>query len=171
MRGLARMVQVSPQHCIVDLSVKGLSPGQYQASVRENGDISQGALSTGGVWQGGNASEGPPRGSFGELEVDGSGSGSLLLQQPVEIWELIGRSFVVSQMKEGLAANDDPNTVCGVIARSAGVWENQKTVSPPLSKKQRSPLQGADLGGPKHRCVHAPEKRYGRSGRSSLARA
>lgn len=142
------MVQVSPQHCIVDLSVKGLSPGQYQASVRENGDISQGALSTGGVWQGGNANdEGPPRGSFGELEVDESGSGSVLLQQPVEIWELIGRSFVVSQMKEGLAAANDPNTVCGVIARSAGVWENQKTVSPPLSSLQKAKKESPSLRG------------------------
>ncbi|KAF8246258.1 Cu,Zn superoxide dismutase-like protein [Wilcoxina mikolae CBS 423.85] len=125
-RGLARIVQVSPKYSIVDLSVRGLSPGKYYASVRENGDISQGAVSTGGVWQGGDGND-APRGSFGELQVDKSGVGSVLIERPVEIWELIGRSFVVSQKEEGFATND-PNTLCGVIARSAGVWENEKTV-------------------------------------------
>jgi len=125
-RGLARMVQISPKLTIIDLTVRGLSPGTYYATIRQNGDISRGAASTGGVWQGGDADE-EPRGNVGEVKVDKSGNGSVLLDRPVEIWELIGRSFVVSQTKEGFARNDE-DTVCGVIARSAGVWENDKTV-------------------------------------------
>ncbi|KAI5843647.1 superoxide dismutase [Tricharina praecox] len=127
-RGLARMIQVSPKLSIVDLSVYGCSPGRYYASVRENGDISQGAASTGAVWRGTATGEKEePRGRFGEFEVDESGAGSVFLTRPVEIWELIGRSLVVSKKESGFATND-PDTLCGVIARSAGVWENEKTV-------------------------------------------
>lgn len=125
-RGLARLVQVSPNQSIVDLTVKGLSPGCYFASVRENGDISLGAVSTGAVWVGG--ADGEPRGRLGELVVDASGAGSALLVRDVRVWELIGRSFVLSSKESGFAEND-PDTLCGVIARSAGVWENEKTVS------------------------------------------
>jgi copper chaperone for superoxide dismutase len=126
-RGLARIVQVSPKLSIVDLSVRGLSPGKYYASVRENGDISQGAVSTGRVWQGAVDSSEEPLGRFGEFETDKSGAGKLFVTRPVEIWELIGRSFVVSKKETGFATNE-PDTLCGVIARSAGVWENEKTV-------------------------------------------
>ncbi|KAI5815564.1 superoxide dismutase [Pyronema omphalodes] len=122
-RGLARMVQVSPEHTVIDLSVKGLSPGHYFASVRENGDISKGAVSTGGVWKEGD----DIRGDFGEVEVGEDGTGSAFLERKVAIWELIGRSFVVSKKREGWAENEK-DTVCGVIARSAGVWQNEKTV-------------------------------------------
>jgi len=122
-RGLARMIQVSPKLSIVDLSVHGCSPGRYYASVRENGDISRGAASTGDIC----AEKGEPWGRFGGFEVDETGSGSVFLTRPVKIWELIGRSFVVSKKESGFATND-PDTLCGVIARSAGVWENEKTV-------------------------------------------
>jgi len=91
--------------------------------VRENGDISRGAASTGGIC----AEKGEPWGRFGGFEVDETGSGSVFLTRPVKIWELIGRSFVVSKKESGFATND-PDTLCGVIARSAGVWENEKTV-------------------------------------------
>jgi copper chaperone for superoxide dismutase len=46
----------------------------------------------------------------------------------VGIWEMIGRSMVVSKNKEGPFRKDDADTLVGVIARSAGVWENDKTV-------------------------------------------
>ena len=125
-RGLARMIQVAPKLSIVDLSVYGCSPGRYYASVQENGDISRGAASTGGIWQSNDNKE-EPRGRFGEFEVGETGSGSVFITRPVEIWELIGRGFVVSKEESGFATND-LDTLCGVIARSAGVWENEKTV-------------------------------------------
>lgn len=149
-RGLARMIQVSPKLSIVDLSVYGCSPGRYYASVRENGDISQGAASTGAVWRGTATGEKEePRGRFGEFEVDESGAGSVFLTRPVEIWELIGRSLVVSKKESGFATND-PDTLCGVIARSAGVWENEKTVrvnsSAALCRKRGEGRGGGERG-------------------------
>lgn len=134
-RGLARMVQVSPNMTLVDLTINGLSPGKYWATIRQAGDISQGAASTGGIWDSlktkvlGPDSPGKhARGIFGSVDVDDKGRGSVFLDRPVAIWELIGRSMVVSQTTEGPFRREDDNTLVGVIARSAGVWDNDKMV-------------------------------------------
>lgn len=133
-RGLARMVQVSSNVTLVDLTINGIAPGKYYATVREAGDISQGAVSTGGIWEAlktkvlGSEAEKEPRGIFGSVEVDAKGRGSVFLDRPVAIWELIGRSMVVSSNKEGPFQREDENTLVGVIARSAGVWDNDKMV-------------------------------------------
>jgi copper chaperone for superoxide dismutase len=129
-KGLARMVQVSPNLTIIDLTIRGLSPGKYWATVRETGDISQGAVSTGGIWT--DAKEGAlkPRGIFGIVQVGKDGIGSVFLDKPIQIWEMIGRGMVVSKQHEGEGKFDknDEDTLVGVIARSAGVWDNDKTV-------------------------------------------
>lgn len=114
-------MQVSPKLTIIDLTVRGLSPGTYNATVRAAGDISQGAASTGGVWEG-------VRGLLGTVDVGPTGTGSVLIDRPVEVWELIGRSIVVSKRAEEKFTENDPDTIVGVVARSAGVWENEKTV-------------------------------------------
>ena len=127
-RGLVRMVQVSPSVIILDITVRGFAQGKYNVTIRERGDISRGAASTGGVWEG-------SRGTLGKLEVDSAGVSGVLVDKEIAIWELIGRSIVVSREIsprdgefEEAAANDE-YTLVGVIARSAGVWENDKTVS------------------------------------------
>ncbi|KAJ5215895.1 uncharacterized protein N7498_002302 [Penicillium cinerascens] len=137
-RGLARMVQVSPNMTLVDLTVNGMAPGKYWATVREAGDISQGAASAGGIWEslknkvlgsdGAPPAEKEPRGIFGSVDVDEKGRGNVFLDRPVAIWELIGRSMVLSKTKEGPFKRDDEHTLVGVIARSAGVWDNDKMV-------------------------------------------
>ncbi|PYH93246.1 superoxide dismutase copper chaperone Lys7 [Aspergillus ellipticus CBS 707.79] len=125
-RGLARMVQVSPNMTLVDLTINGLAPGKYYATVREAGDISRGAASTGGIWEALKAKV--PRGLFGTVEVGEQGQGNVFLDRPVAVWEMIGRSMVVSKHQEGPFQREDPDTLVGVIARSAGVWDNDKMV-------------------------------------------
>ncbi|EED18532.1 superoxide dismutase copper chaperone Lys7, putative [Talaromyces stipitatus ATCC 10500] len=133
-RGLARMIQVSKSQTLVDLTINGLSPGKYWATVREAGDISRGAESTGGIWEAvknkilGPDQQPQPRGVFGVVNVNDAGKGNVLIDQPVAIWELIGRSMVVSKNKEGPFKAEDADTIVGVIARSAGVWDNDKMV-------------------------------------------
>ena len=128
------MVQVSSNMTLVDLTINGLSPGRYWATVRQAGDISQGAASTGGIWEALKAtvlgSEPPkePRGVFGSIDVDEKGRGNVFMDQPVAIWEMIGRSMLLSKAKEGPFKREDPDTLVGVIARSAGVWDNDKMV-------------------------------------------
>ncbi|KAJ5811241.1 Heavy metal-associated domain HMA [Penicillium robsamsonii] len=137
-RGLVRMVQVSPNMTLIDLTINGLSPGKYWTTIREAGDISRGAESTGGIWEavkskvlGADAAAAPAketRGILGTVDVDNKGRGSVFMDRPVAIWELIGRSMVVSKGTEGPFKREDENTLVGVIARSAGVWDNDKMV-------------------------------------------
>ncbi|KAE8149228.1 superoxide dismutase [Aspergillus avenaceus] len=133
-RGLARMVQVSSNLTLVDLTINGLAPGKYWATVREAGDISQGATSTGGIWEAlkttvlGSDAPKEPRGVFGTVDVDDKGRGNVFLDRPLAVWEMIGRSMVVSKTREGPFRQEDPDTLVGVIARSAGVWDNDKQV-------------------------------------------
>lgn len=127
-RGLARMVQVSPNLTLIDLTIRGLSPGSYWATVRETGDISNGAISTRGIWRDEKALT--PRGLLGTVQVGKDGIGSVFIDKPIQIWEMIGRGMVISKQHEGegtFEKNDD-DTLVGVIARSAGVWDNDKTV-------------------------------------------
>lgn len=127
------MVQVAPRMTIIDLSVRGLSPGQYHVTIRETGDISRGPRSTGNVWDAPRTQKDktPPRGVLGTVEVLRNGVGTIFLDRPIHIWEMIGRSIVVSRRKAELSEKfdeNDPDTLVGVIARSAGVWDNDKTV-------------------------------------------
>ncbi|OAA61132.1 superoxide dismutase copper chaperone [Niveomyces insectorum RCEF 264] len=146
-RGLARMVQVSPSVTAIDLTVLGLAPGVYHASIRESGDLKNGVLSTGPVWMGepngngsGKATEAgqsraqslvPRRGVVGTVEIGLDGRGAVFLDRPFQVWEVIGHAFVVTPVddtKPGATLENDKNTAVGVIARSAGVWDNDKTV-------------------------------------------
>ncbi|OAL72102.1 homocitrate dehydratase [Trichophyton violaceum] len=139
-RGLVRMVQVSSGLTIFDLTINGLSPGRYWATIRETGDVSRGPESTGGVWeavkdlkekqqQGSSSSSGSdPRGVVGSVDVDENGKGNVFLDRPIAVWEMIGRSMVVSRQREGPFSIDDEDTIVGVVARSAGVWDNEKMV-------------------------------------------
>jgi copper chaperone for superoxide dismutase len=130
-RGLVRMVQVAPDLTLVDLSIRGLSPGTYHATIRQKGDISAGPESTGGVWEAALKAkeEGPAaRGVLGTVQVGKSGLGTVFLDKPIQIWEMIGRSIVVAKQQDGKFDKNDPDTLVGVIARSAGLWDNDKTV-------------------------------------------
>lgn len=125
-RGLARMVEVGSGHTLVDLTVRGVAPGTYRATIREYGNLSDGAESTGPVWSGGGDE---PRGALGVVVVGKDGRGAAFVDHPFHIWETIGHAMVLTRQDEGKnALSNDENTVVGVIARSAGVWDNDKTV-------------------------------------------
>ncbi|KAH7140736.1 putative superoxide dismutase copper chaperone Lys7 [Dactylonectria macrodidyma] len=125
-RGLARMVQVSSGRTLVDLTIRGVSPGTYRASIREYGNLADGARSTGPVWAGG---EKATRGALGVVEVGKDGRGSAFVNHPFQIWEVIGHAMVLTRQEEGTEPlHNDLDTVVGVIARSAGMWDNDKTV-------------------------------------------
>lgn len=72
-----------------------------------------------------------PKGFLGTVEVGKDGSGAVFVDKPIQIWEMIGRGMVVSKQQEegeGKFEKNDSDTLVGVIARSAGVWDNDKTV-------------------------------------------
>lgn len=119
-RGLARMVQVSSGRTLVDLTIRGVASGTYRASIREYGDLGDGARSTGPVWTGG--------GALGVVEVGEDGRGAAFTDHGFKIWEIIGHAMVLTRQQEEGALQNDENTVVGVVARSAGMWDNDKTV-------------------------------------------
>ncbi|KAL7784110.1 superoxide dismutase [Trichoderma ceciliae] len=125
-RGLARMVQVSPERTLIDLTIRGVAPGTYRATIREYGDLKDGAESTGPVWSGGG--EKAPKGSLGVVQVSKDGRGSAFVDHAFQIWEVIGHAMVLTKQDESLPLKNDDSTVVGVIARSAGMWDNDKTV-------------------------------------------
>jgi copper chaperone for superoxide dismutase len=132
-RGLVRMVQVSPTETLVDLTVRGVPPGTYRATVREYGNLKDGACSAGPVWSAQGKEEeggGSPRGVLGTVEIGPNGYGSAFINRPFQVWEVIGHALVVSRQDEsdGVPLRNEEDTVVGVIARSAGVWDNDKTV-------------------------------------------
>lgn len=135
-RGLARMVQVSSDVTVIDLTMLGVAPGRYYASIREFGDLKHGVLSAGPVWAGSVATAGEKQvsrqGDLGTVEIGADGRGAVFLDRPFQVWEVIGHALVVSprdELQAGAAPlQNDENTIVGVIARSAGVWDNDKTV-------------------------------------------
>lgn len=124
------MVQVAPNMTLFDVTIRGLSPGSYWASIRETGDISNGAISTRGIWTDPKENFIKPKGFLGTVQVGKDGSGSVFLDKPIQIWEMIGRGIVVSKQHEvkDKFEKNDADTLVGVVARSAGVWDNDKTV-------------------------------------------
>lgn len=135
-RGLARMVQVSPTVTLIDLTVRGVSAGSYQVTIREYGNLTEGVHSAGPVWVGSVANAGAndaakPRGVLGTVQVGEDGHGSVFTEAPFQVWEVIGHGMVVSPLDKVASdkkLQNDADTVAGIVARSAGVWGNDKTV-------------------------------------------
>lgn len=123
-RGLARLIELSDRLTLLDMTLTGLPTGSYNASIRQNGDISNVPRSMGGVFTG---LEGDKSGNLGNLEVDETGRGSLVGEIDWRVWEMVGRGVVVERLGEERRGGGD-GLVVGVVARSAGVWENEKVV-------------------------------------------
>lgn len=133
------MVQVNPTTTLVDLTLRGISPGTYRATIREYGDLKDGAASTGPVWSTSltaskdevDKGKYKNRGFLGTVEVNKEGKGAAFLSHPFQIWEVVGHAMAVTRQddsEEGTPLKNDQDTVVGVIARSAGMWDNDKTV-------------------------------------------
>jgi copper chaperone for superoxide dismutase len=125
-KGLARIVAVSPTQALFDITLNGLPKGKYYPSIRMSGDISNGPLSTGPEYlELGEVEVGHDLNTRDMLLAQARGfSGQEVVKRNVSITDLIGRGIVVSTSKTEVASN----SLCGVIARSAGIWENVKTI-------------------------------------------
>ncbi len=70
--------------------------------------------------------QGDRQGELGTLVVNEDGRGELVGEVEWRVWEMVGRGVVVQRKAEG--QRDGDSIVVGVVARSAGVWENEKVV-------------------------------------------
>jgi copper chaperone for superoxide dismutase len=142
--GLARFVQVDHETCLVDLTIEGLSPGKHGVHIHECGDISSGWQSCGDHFNPTNVEHGDEThghvGDLGNVIVDENGWGDLVLESNrIKVWDIIGRSIVVTENQDDLGTKKDDalskkdgnsgnGILCGIIARSAGAFENTKLV-------------------------------------------
>ncbi|KAG8529999.1 uncharacterized protein KY384_005481 [Bacidia gigantensis] len=127
-RGLVRLIELGERLTMLDLTLTGMEEGKYWASVRASGDISAGKKSMGNIFMG---LAGDREGSIGELMVDKTGRGVLVGEIGWRVWEMVGRGVVVERAEDSIVATKErgDEIVVGVIARSAGLWENDKTRS------------------------------------------
>ncbi|KAG1561409.1 hypothetical protein G6F49_001843 [Rhizopus delemar] len=136
--GLARFVQVDEETCLIDLTVEGLSPGKHGVHIHESGDISNGWKSTGEHFNPTNVPHGDLHhghlGDLGNVEVDENGWGDLIIESDrIKVWDVIGRSIVITEKEDDLLpsstdGHSGDGLLCGIIARSAGAFENTKIV-------------------------------------------
>lgn len=141
--GVARFVQVSEDLCIIDGAVDGLTPGLHGLNIHELGDLSQGCFSTGDHYNPGNSRHGAPEdnerhvGDLGNILADKNGRAHFRMEdRNVKVWDVIGRSLVVHSREDDLGrgsnvlsqinGNSGPGLTCGIIARSAGLFQNSK---------------------------------------------
>lgn len=103
---------------LLDLSLSQLPSGRYSATIRECGDISRGAASMGGVFR--HNTSGAALAV--NLDIDSEGKGKFVGEVEWSVGEIIGRGMLV------VLGEGEGEGVVGVLARSAGVWENERKV-------------------------------------------
>jgi copper chaperone for superoxide dismutase len=129
--GLARLVQSSPDHCLIEGTIDGLTPDKdHFIKIHEYGDLSNYCENCGDVFDidefnkiTSSSLETRPVGDLGVVRTDSSGRALFrMTSEKVKVWDVIGRSLVIH----------DPVTsyrmTCGIIARSAGLFQNPKKV-------------------------------------------
>jgi copper chaperone for superoxide dismutase len=106
-KGLCRVTPIEDQ-LFIDGAVSQLEPGVYTAAIHEFGDLSKGIHSAGGVYR-----------KLKDVIVDQDGKASWNETVQGELWEWVGKSMCLQKGSE---------SICGILARSAGVFENKKRV-------------------------------------------
>lgn len=133
--------------CVVDGVVDGLTPGFHGIHIHECGDISNGCESLGKHYNPRNARHGSPdndvnerhAGDLGNIEADKSGRATFrFTDKIITVGDIIGRSIVVTENADDFGLGNDESSLidgnsgkrlaCGIIARSAGIFQNFKKI-------------------------------------------
>lgn len=132
-KGVTRIVQTSPNTCIFDGTIDGLKPNsKHRLAIHEYGDISDGCDSCGDILAQAHSEPSQKSGNlYGDLGLISSNSNGRsdfrFLNRRIQVWDVIGRSMVLQ------STIDSDSTLwkrlaCGIIARSAGIFENYKKI-------------------------------------------
>ncbi|XP_069821347.1 copper chaperone for superoxide dismutase-like isoform X1 [Dendropsophus ebraccatus] len=144
-QGVVRFLQVSEDTCIIDGTVDGLSPGLHAIHINEFGDISLGCERCGGHYNPEGNTHGSPGqedshvGDLGNISATDEGRATFRFDSNrVKVWDIIGRSLVVDEGEDDLGlgshhlskvtGNSGKGLAFGIIARSAGLFENAKQI-------------------------------------------
>uniref|UniRef100_A0A2M4CUR9 superoxide dismutase n=1 Tax=Anopheles darlingi TaxID=43151 RepID=A0A2M4CUR9_ANODA len=114
-RGVVRFCSSSAtgRGAVVDGTIDGLAKQEkYLLNVHECGDISEGCASVGDVYD------------SVEVSSDSNGKATIrFVNERLDVADLIGRSVVIAESQ-----NEHRRLSCGIIARSAGIFENYKKI-------------------------------------------
>ncbi|XP_065209621.1 copper chaperone for superoxide dismutase [Planococcus citri] len=146
-QGVVRFIQANENECIVDGTIDGLSPGLHGLHVHEFGDISDGCNNVGDHFKKTDTPHGAPdndpnfrhTGDLGNIQVDNDGRAQFrFVDNVLKVWDVVGRTVVVTEDKDDLGkgpnlqstidGNSGKRLGCGIIARSAGLFENTKRI-------------------------------------------
>ncbi|GAB1604456.1 copper chaperone for superoxide dismutase-like [Argonauta hians] len=132
-QGVIRVIQATPKTCIIEGTLDGLKPGEHRLTIHEYGDISDSCNSCGNIYglsekpQDNNSDESFP-GDLNVIKASESGRADFrILKDNLDVSSIIGRSMVVHKGSNiPVEINSTERVACGVIARSAGLFENVK---------------------------------------------
>nr|XP_040035599.1 copper chaperone for superoxide dismutase-like [Gasterosteus aculeatus aculeatus] len=144
-QGVVRFLQLSEQCCLIDGTVDGLQPGPHGLHVHTLGDLTQDCLSCGehynpfGRQHGGPGDSERHVGDLGNIVAGPDGRASFRQEDSqLKVWDVIGRSLVVDAGEDDLGrghhalskqtGNSGERLACGIIARSAGLFQNPKRI-------------------------------------------
>ncbi|PON64078.1 Superoxide dismutase 1 copper chaperone [Trema orientale] len=122
--GVVRLAQVNMEFARVEANFSGLSLKKHGWSIKEFGDLTNGAASTGKVFSPPTALlANEPIGDLGTLDADEKGDAFFSgIKEELRVVDLIGRSVVIY----GTEDKSDSGVTAAVIARTAGVGDNNK---------------------------------------------
>ncbi|XP_055487279.1 copper chaperone for superoxide dismutase-like, partial [Leucoraja erinacea] len=145
--GAVRFLQLSEQQCIIEGTVDGLSPGRHGLHVHAPclflGDLTDSCHSCGGHYNPGKKKHGGPvdkerhLGDLGNILANELGRATFRMQNDrLKVKDIIGRSIAVNSGEDDLGRGGHPlsritgnsgeSLVCGIIARSSGLFQNTK---------------------------------------------
>ncbi|XP_070710995.1 copper chaperone for superoxide dismutase [Pempheris klunzingeri] len=144
-QGVVRFLQLTEGRCLIDGTIDGLEPGPHGLHVHALGDLTQDCLSCGehynpfGRQHGGPGDSERHVGDLGNIMAGPDGRASFRLEDSqLKVWNVIGRSLVVDAGEDDLGQGGHPlskqtgnsgeRLACGIIARSAGLFENPKQI-------------------------------------------
>nr|CAD7455548.1 unnamed protein product [Timema tahoe] len=119
-KGVVRFLQMEQDRCLIDGTIDGLEPGHHGLHIHELGDLSGGC--------------------------------DTFEDKLVKVGDIIGRSVAVNQGPDDPASRggDEQRIACGIIARSAGMFENSKRICA---------CDGVELWDEKDRPLTGPSRR------------
>ncbi|XP_050678799.1 copper chaperone for superoxide dismutase [Leptidea sinapis] len=145
--GVIRFQQTDEGSLVADGSIDGLAPGEHGLHVHETGDMSEGCASIGGHFNPYKSPHGGPldppdmrhAGDLGNIVADENGRATFrIVDNVLKVWDVLGRSVAVTSQRDDYGRGSTPVSkingnsgepiACGIIARSAGVFQNPKRI-------------------------------------------
>ncbi|CAK1553216.1 unnamed protein product [Leptosia nina] len=145
--GVVRFQQTEEGPLVADGSIDGLTPGEHGLHVHDMGDISEGCNSIGSHFNPHKSPHGGPldpsdrrhAGDLGNIVADETGRATFrILDNVLKVWDIVGRSIAITSRPDDLGRGDAPLSkengnsgepiACGIIARSAGIFQNPKRI-------------------------------------------